>query len=400
MLATTMFIVVGFLLVILLVVLHEAGHFFAARRNKIEVEEFGIGFPPRAKVLTKKNGTEYTLNWLPLGGFVKLKGEHDSDTEKGSYGAASLKGKVQVMLAGVVVNFFIAYLLFTIIALIGMPRLVPNQFTVASDTNVIRQDVLVGFIAEDSPASKAEDPRLKGTENEIIRLEINDVINRVSLASCQDFEASCSYEINEPDDLKDATQMLARAEENAYVVLDITRVDENYNLYTNLLTEDEVAASRETDEPKGYLGVVPNEFALQRSTWSAPIVGAGITLQFTQLTLEGLWSIVSGLFQGDVDAATEQVAGFVGVGFIFANATTFGFVFLLMIVAVISLSLAVMNTLPIPALDGGRLFVTLLYRIRNKPLTKEIEEKIHGRGFVALLFLMLLITIVDVQRFF
>ena len=83
-----MLIFLGIILFVLLVVVHEFGHFIAARKNGVEVEEFGIGFPPRAKVLTKKNGTEYTLNWLPLGGFVKLKGEFYAAKGKGTLGAA------------------------------------------------------------------------------------------------------------------------------------------------------------------------------------------------------------------------------------------------------------------------------------------------------------------------
>ena len=115
--------------------------------------------------------------------------------------------------------------------------------------------------------------------------------------------------------------------------------------------------------------------------------------------IQGLGSIVSGLVQGNTSQATEQVSGVVGVGYIFSSASFLGPVFMLMIVAVISLSLAIMNILPIPALDGGRLFVTLLYRTIRKPLTKTTEERIHGTGFALLMVLFVLITIVDVQRF-
>jgi regulator of sigma E protease len=108
---------------------------------------------------------------------------------------------------------------------------------------------------------------------------------------------------------------------------------------------------------------------------------------------------LSGLFRGDTAKATEQVSGVVGVGYIFSSASFLGPVFMLMIVAVISLSLAVMNILPIPALDGGRLFVTLLFRAMKKPLTQKTEERIHGTGFAILMILFVLITILDVQRF-
>jgi regulator of sigma E protease len=371
---------IGFILILLLVVAHEAGHFFAARRNGIEVEEFGVGFPPRAKVLTKKNGTEYTVNWLPLGGFVKLKGEHDSDTEPGSYGAAKLSAKVKVMLAGVGMNFLIAYILFTIIALIGMPQLVDNQFTVDSDTKVVTQQVLTGYIEPESPAAKAG-------------LELNDqIVSITQKSNCSDCK---TYTLSEESQLGEATQSLAGQEVEMIVV----RNGESVTLTTTLLDEQTVTASKETDNPKGFLGVVPTEFITQRSTWSAPVVGAGLTIQFTKLTFQGLWGIVSGLLQGDTTQATEQVSGVVGVGYIFSSASFLGPVFMLLIVAVISLSLAIMNLLPIPALDGGRLFVTLLYRAMRKPLTQTAEERIHGTGFVLLMVLFVLITIVDVNRF-
>ena len=143
-----------------LVLIHEWGHFIAARRANVDVEEFGLGFPPKAKTITKKNGTEYTLNWLPLGGFVRLKGEHDYDKQKGSFGAAKLSDKVRIMVAGVGMNLITAFILFTVVALIGMPQLVDNQFTISSDSKVIQEVqnkdvVLVGEVVAGGPAEKA-----------------------------------------------------------------------------------------------------------------------------------------------------------------------------------------------------------------------------------------------------
>ena len=375
-----MLVVIGFILILLLVVAHEAGHFFAARRNNIEVEEFGVGFPPRAKVLTKKNGTEYTLNWLPLGGFVKLKGEHDSDTTPGSFGAAPLGAKVKVMVAGVAVNFFIAFVLFTLISLVGMPQLVENQFSVDSNATIVRQEVLAGFVDDNSPANTAG-------------LQQNDQI--VSITESGDCTECKQFILTESEQLGEATESLA----GETVLIEINRGGESQTLTANLLDKETVENSKNTEEPKGYLGVVPTEFSANRYTWAAPIVGAGTTVQFTELTFKGLWSIVSGLFRGDTQAATEQVSGVVGVGYIFSSASFLGPVFMLMIVAVISLSLAIMNILPIPALDGGRLFVTLLFRAIKKPLTQSMEERIHGTGFALLMVLFVLITIVDVNRF-
>src|SRR5690606_1099607 len=138
--------ILGLLFFIGLVLVHEWGHFIMARRNGVEVEEFGLGFPPRAKVLKKHKGTIYSLNWLPLGGFVKLQGEHDIDTEPGTFGAASTPAKIKIMMAGVVMNFITAFILFTLVALIGMPKLVDNQTTVWSDTKIIQRPENEGVI--------------------------------------------------------------------------------------------------------------------------------------------------------------------------------------------------------------------------------------------------------------
>src|ERR1700710_3009268 len=126
-------LVVGIILFISLVVVHEFGHFIAARRNGVEVEEFAIFFPPRLYKRKTKAGWLFTINALPLGGFVRLKGEHDSDTEPGTFGAASIWVKTKIMGAGVIMNLITALVLFTILALVGMPKLVDNQYSVKRD---------------------------------------------------------------------------------------------------------------------------------------------------------------------------------------------------------------------------------------------------------------------------
>src|SRR5688572_318848 len=109
-------IVTGLIILILLVAVHELGHAIVAIKNGVGVDEFGIGFPPRAWVRKLKNGTLFTLNWLPLGGFVRLQGEYDSADNKGDYGAASFWQKTQILLAGVLVNFVVAAVLLTVLA--------------------------------------------------------------------------------------------------------------------------------------------------------------------------------------------------------------------------------------------------------------------------------------------
>src|SRR3990167_1680364 len=129
---SVLLLILGLFLVVLLIIVHELGHYIVAKRNGIIAEEFGIGFPPRLWSKKLSNGTLLSINLLPLGGYVKLKGEHDSANEKGSFGAASLKTKIKVMTAGVGMNLLAALILFTVIALLGMPKIIDNQFTVNS----------------------------------------------------------------------------------------------------------------------------------------------------------------------------------------------------------------------------------------------------------------------------
>ncbi len=390
----TVLLIIGILLFIGLVVIHEFGHFIAARRGGVDVEEFGIGFPPRAwkkRIKSEKGDYDFTLNWLPLGGFVRLKGESDSATELGSFGAAPLSTKVKIMVAGVLMNLLAAFVLFTLVAWAGMPRLpefaVPNQFTVASDERVVseprNQDVvLIARVVEGSPAEGA------GIEAEDELVAINET------------------EITSPADVLEVTEV--NAGEEVLVTIRQAENDETRKLVIQLNDSGE----------EGYLGVVPfsgqEGFKVVRYTWSAPIVAVGSIGQFTQLTFVGLGNALSGFGQyltsfvtGDQDAreagqtqATEQVTGPVGIFATLAAVSQEGVSLMLFIVALISLALAIMNILPIPALDGGRLFVTLFFRALKRPLDKSLEEKIHGTGFLLLMALFVLITIVDVRRFF
>lgn len=370
-------LILGLLLFIGLVVVHEYGHFIAARRNGVEVEEFGIGFPPRAWSKKTKGGFLFSLNWLPIGGFVKLKGEHDSDTEPGSFGAASFSTKVKIMLAGVGMNLLTAFVLLTALAWIGMPQLLQNQFTVADDTRVIRQDVLVGHVEKDSPADKAG-------------LELRDRLLSITTATGQ------SEKVTSAAKLPEITQSYA----GQIVRISYERDGQRKTAQVQLLWPEEVYASQKTDKPKGFLGISPTEYRLQRSTWSAPVVAAGLIKQFTTTTFQALGTAVGALLQGEGKKASEQVSGPVGIVVVLKDGSLLGIQFVLMIIAIISLTLAIMNVLPIPALDGGRLFVTIFARLRGKPISQEAEERIYGYGFAALMLLVITVTIVDVKRFF
>ncbi len=382
--------VIGFLFFIGLILVHEWGHYITARRNGVEAEEFGLGLPPRAWGKKLNSGIILSLNWLPLGGFVKLKGEHDSDERKGSFGAASLWAKSKIMLAGVGMNTLVGLVLLTILALVGMPKLIDNQFSIASDSKIVHSQVLVGYIEPGSPAAKAG-------------LSSPDVIKAISAGGR-------TINITSVKQLHDATPTFA----GQTVQLRLSHRGRDQLKNISLRSATEVEASQKTNNPKGYLGIAPNELQAFRATWSAPIVAIGFTKQLVVLTVQGLGhalgglgSTIAGTVTGNKDArvngqteATAQVGGPVAIGALLWNGGSLGFNFMLMIIAVVSLTLALMNVLPLPALDGGRLAMMLISRgLLRRPLSKKLEERLVGGSMALLLVLFALITIVDVKRF-
>ncbi|HET7528635.1 MAG TPA: M50 family metallopeptidase [Candidatus Saccharimonadales bacterium] len=394
----------GLLLFIGLVLIHEWGHFIMARRNGVDVEEFGLGFPPRAKGIRLESGMLLSLNWLPLGGFVKMKGEHDSDVKKGSFGAAPLWSKTKILLAGVTMNLIAGLVLLTILAWIGMPKLITqdsvgqDQFTVASDTHITQQKVQTGTFLKDSPAQAAG-------------LRSSDIITAITA----DGKTTQIHTIRQ---LHDATASHA----GKTVQVTYQRHGHTFTKSIRLTPQAAIDAADKVCQQKndlslckGALGVSPNQLQIQRSTWSAPIVALGLTKQITVLTFQGLGHALGGLgsaiaglvtnnHQARVngqESASSQVGGPVAIGVALWDSGSLGFNFMLLLIALISLTLAIMNVLPIPALDGGRLAMVLVSRgLFRRPLSRLAEERIVGASFLIILALVALITLVDVRRFF
>jgi regulator of sigma E protease len=399
-------LVLGILLFISLVVVHEYGHFIAARRNGVQPEEFGIFFPPALYRRKTKEGWVFSINALPLGGFVKLKGEHDSDVEKGSFGAATLWGKTKIMAAGVLMNLLVALALLTLLAIVGMPKIVPNQFTVKSDTKIASQKVLIGTVEKGSPADKAG-------------LKSQDVLTAIGTPGHKPSTVTNS------ESLPNITKKYAGDKVNVYYVrnghqsvstttlLSVQTVTASQKKYEKELNSTKLDCASVTP-PKGYLGISPTDYTLQKSGWSAPVTAVGLSTQVTALTFQGLGhaigglgSLIAGAVTGNNTArsngqcnATSQLAGPVGIFVILKDGSHLGLQFMLFIIAIISLTLAIMNILPIPALDGGRLWITLFSHAFRRPLSARREELINAAGFIFLICLIILITIVDVQRFF
>jgi len=381
-------VLLGLFVLVLLVVLHELGHAIVAKRNGVKVEEFGIGFPPAAKKWKVKRSflgenVTFSLNWLPLGGFVRLKGEYDSAKGEGTYGGSTFWVKTKILLAGVMMNWITAIVLFTILAIIGMPKALPNQVQLPFDTEIRRSPVVIAKITPNSPADK-------------IGLKANDELIKIN---------------GQP--LTEAEKLPVITKQNAGKKVRVEYRRDGKESSLDVQFNDE-----KTVKTGGYLGVVPNQAEKMYSTWSAPIVGVATTGQLSYETIKGvgvlLVKTVHGLIgqifgsaeskesaRTDLASVGESVAGPIGIlGVLFPSVVNSGIEQIIFVAALISLTLAVMNILPIPALDGGRWFTMTIFRLFKKDLTKEREENIQATGMLILLILTILVTISDVGKLF
>lgn len=402
-------IVVGLFILVFLVAIHEFGHGVVARRNGVVVEEFGIGFPPRARGKTIKKSVLgrnvfYSLNWLPIGGFVKLQGEYDAADKKGDYGAATFWQKSRILLAGVGMNWLVAAVLFTILALVGMPKVVSHQYVVASDVAIDKAPVVIDSVTDGLPAANAG-LRSGDTLKKIVPQD-DPGCQRAAVVSPECDAVSA----DEVETIIDLTKSRPGEE--------LRMIYERGGAVHVAVISNRTAA--QAQDGKGYIGVKFSQHrpTTYRSTWSAPIVGVGLTGQLSWETLKGVGGLLAKLgngLVGLVNPSSEQrakaahelgdtgnsVAGPIGIVFsVLPGAISAGVVPILLLTAIISMTLAVMNVLPLPALDGGRWYLMAIYKLLRKPLTKDVEEKINAVGMMVLLGLFALITVADVTKLF
>ena len=381
-------IIIGLISLTFLVAIHELGHALAAKKNGVKLKEYAIGFPPRIKSFRAKTNkilpksTKISIGAIPLGGFVRLKGEHDSDSKKGDYGAASFWAKTQILFAGVAMNWLVAFVIFTILSIFGMPKLISNQFYLSSDARISGGGVQVSAISKESPAEKA------GLNKNDTLLEFNGQKVENSTKIRQDLKNNAGKTVS------------LKISRNGKEISKSVKLNEKGN--------------------NSFLGAFLTD-GMQKihATWSAPIVGLGTTIQFTSETFKGVGELFMNFFGGvfekiipnpqsqqkansQLSKAGESVSGpILVIGEIFPNIISMGPDMVLMLTAIISISLACMNVLPIPVLDGGRWLMTFIFRILlKKPLSKETEENINGWSFMFLMGLSLLIIFLDFTKIF
>jgi len=357
-------IIIFILILSILVVSHEFGHFIVAKKAGMRVDEFGFGFPPR--IFGKKYGeTLYSLNLIPFGGFVKIFGEDEvtakNDNDARKFSSKSKKAQALVIFAGVLFNFLLAWLLFSIGFVIGFPTPI-DEYT----TGVIKdQRVLVTNVFDKSPAQEAD-------------IRIGDAILSLSQGSRQ-------ISVIDPSEVSDFI--------NSAGVGTIT--------FTVLREGKEeivvIAPAEGVLEGRQAVGISLDAIGLvslpaHLAVWK----GLQRTCQFIWLTVVGFVGIIKDAFVGQ--AGFESVSGPIGIYSLVGQAQTLGFAYLIGFTALISISLGIINLVPFPALDGGRLLFLLIEAIKGSPIKPEITNTLNYIGFGILILLMVLVSYGDLLK--
>jgi regulator of sigma E protease len=379
-----MSIIIFFVILMVLVLVHEAGHFFTAKSFKIRVDEFGFGFPP--KLFSKKYGeTEYSINALPFGGFVKIFGEDldeadlvevgfldkEASPEKIEMASRSLVSKPKyqqalVMFAGIFANFLLAWLLFSFGFISGLPTSVGSQ-----PKGFLLKNTSLVIISVDlkSPA-------------ELAGLKTGDKI--VSLVSGKDSLAEVnpdnlkSFIVSHPD--KDITVGYVRGQ-------------------NPIINNTNIKPIFSKTEGKPLIGIAMDEIGtlklpVLRAFWE----GMKLDISVTKSTFKGLYNLIAQSVKGK--GSFSSITGPVGMVGIVGDASKFGFAYLLSFAALISVNLAIINLIPFPALDGGRLLFLLIEKIKGSRINPKFANRANMVGFAILILLMLLVTYHDIIKLF
>ena len=361
-------ILIFLLLLSVLVLVHELGHFIAAKKLGVVAEEFGLGLPPKVRKLFTWQGTEFTLNWLPLGGFVKMKGE-DRETENrkqktennerndGNFYSQKPWKRAIILVAGVFMNLVLGVGAFTTVyTVLGIPE--------------ERDVVVIDGVAPGSPAEKAQ-------------LEAGDVVLELQV------DRLSGYQVTRVKEFVD----FINEHRGQEAILIIKRGNENKEISITPRIESETPAG------EGALGVAISNIQFIHYPWwqmpfKASVTGFKEALGWGLNIVEGLGKMVSDLIiHGKVP---NDVAGPVGIARITGEVAKRGWIPLFQLAGILSINLAVVNILPIPALDGGRLLFLGIEKLRGKPMDPRKERIAHLSGYILLITLLVLITLRDI----
>lgn len=359
-----MSVIIFLVMLTLLVFVHELGHFLFAKKNGIRVDEFAIGFPPKL-FSWKKGETKYSINIVPLGGFVRIFGENpDEESLEGpdkdrSFVNKSKKVQSLVLVAGIIFNILFAFVLFSLSYMVGVADVssAPNNTT----------RLYVTDIREGSPAEKAG-------------LKKGDIIESIG-------DEGRIIENVTPDSIKTFIGYSGGEELHLSVNRDSSKLDID-------VTPEKI--SEDSDYVIGIQMVELNNLKLGffASIWQ----GAKMTVLVTKETIFGILSFLKNVITFSADF--KSVSGPVGIAGLVGEASHFGFGYLLSFAALISINLAVINLIPFPALDGGRLLFVIIEAIIRRPINPKVANTINAIGFMLLLVLMVFVTFSDIRRLF
>lgn len=353
-----------FILILFVVVIgHELGHFIVARWCGVKVEEFGFGLPPKLfGYKPKKSNTEYTFNLLPLGGFVRLFGEEGEFKDNPQSFASKTKlQKIAILVAGVTMNLIIAIIVFTIVGMMGSVTLIED-----TDIGKVKDPAIyVVDVAKESPAG----------EKEIMLGDKIISINGTVISNNSD--------------------LLNIINDNKGKEIDLVLERQGESLSKTLL------ARENPPEGQGSIGIgFSLGGLLQLNFWDAFISSLTRIYFIFYMTFYTLWQLFIGIFTETQLPAGASFTGPIGIVKEVGNAQAMGISYLLMITGMISTSLAFFNILPIPALDGGRILFILIEMIKKSPINKDLETKFHLTSYLLLIGLMLFITLRDIINLF
>ncbi len=372
-----MFSVIAFLVILSgLVLLHELGHFMVARLFGVKADEFGFGFPPRTVGFVRDDGkwkrvgrtdraryrnTVWSLNWLPLGGFVRLKGEMPEDAQDAdSLLAKNGWQKFAILAAGVTMNWIFAAAVFSIGFTVGVPAVLdglPAQ-AVVTDQKIQIMDVVAGTAAEKAGLKPGD---------ELLTID--------------------GIEIRSAEVAR--TELGARSTEDTEIALVVERGT----------AQIEIKARPEFLEQldRAALGIaIADTGTVRFPIWLAVGEGVALTARYTWMIVSGFGQLILGLFNGE---ASAELSGPVGIAVMTGGIVQQGVWAAAQFAAILSLNLAVINFLPIPALDGGRAVFVVLEGVRRKKNNVRTEAIVHQIGFITLMLIVLLVTIQDLRRY-
>jgi len=372
-----MTILIFFIVLAILVITHELGHFLVAKMNGVKVEEFGFGFPPRIWGW-KKGETLYSINWIPFGGFVKILGEEagvevlDPKDKDRSLSSKPRYIQTLVLLAGVTFNFLLAWLILSAGLWVGLPT---SREGVPAGYQLSSSQLIIVDVSKNSPAAGAG---LKAGE---VIASVSDGVNKITdptIAQIKDFFGT-------------------RAGVPVALVYRSELVGGGKVATSSVVT---VIPRAGIVEGKAGIGVSLDEVGiLKMSFFPAIYEGLKLSLLVAWAIITTLWTLLIGALHGQT-GALSSVTGPVGLVGVIGTSLSLGISYLLNLVAIISLNLAVINLLPFPALDGGRIFFIAIEAVRRKAISPKFVNAVNSAGFLVLLALLAVLTYRDILHLF